>query len=86
MNPKQSGWGFLFWAACFVGLCGLHRFYLRRYATGFLWLITFGLLGVGQFIDLFLINGMVERENREDAAEFEIDRALLRGLARRSGG
>jgi TM2 domain-containing membrane protein YozV len=63
---KSSGWAYLFWLPCLVGLCGLHRFYLRRYATGVIWLLTFGLFGMGQVIDLFLINGMVREENRQD--------------------
>ena len=67
MDRKQSGFAFLFWAACFVGFAGLHRFYLRRYVTGFIWLFTFGLLGIGQFVDLFLINGMVRETNEDDA-------------------
>ncbi len=62
---KDSGIAYLLWLTCLVGLCGVHRFYLRRYVTGALWLFTFGLLGVGQFIDLFLINGMVRDENRD---------------------
>ena len=30
-----------------------------------LWLLTLGLLGIGQIIDLFLIPGMVREENLE---------------------
>ena len=65
MTPKTSGWAYLFWFACLVGFCGVHRLYLGRYITGFLWMFTFGLLGIGQFIDLFLINGMVRDENAD---------------------
>lgn len=60
---KSSGWAYLLWLPCLVGVCGLHRFYLGRYVTGTLWLFTFGLIGIGQLVDLFLINGMVEDEN-----------------------
>ena len=60
---KSSGWAFLLWFACLFGVCGAHRFYLRRYVTGVIWLLTFGLLGLGQLVDLFLINGMVDDEN-----------------------
>jgi len=47
---KSSGTAFLLWLACLVGVCGLHRFYLGKPGTGLLWLLTFGLLGVGQLI------------------------------------
>ena len=33
---------------------------------GLLYFFTFGLFGIGQFIDLFLIPGMVERENKKE--------------------
>jgi TM2 domain-containing membrane protein YozV len=38
------------WILGLFGLCGLHRFYLRRWRTGLLWLLTFGLLGIGQLL------------------------------------
>lgn len=37
--------------------------YLGRWITGIIWLLTGGLLFIGQLIDLFLIPGMVEQEN-----------------------
>jgi hypothetical protein len=46
-----------------MGFCGLHRIYNGKIVSGLIWLCTFGLLGVGQFIDLFLISGMVEENN-----------------------
>jgi TM2 domain-containing membrane protein YozV len=61
---------FILWLLCFAGLFGLHRFYLGRPWTGLLWLLTFGLLGIGQLIDLFLIPSML----REGALERRIDR------------
>ncbi len=39
---------------------GLHRLYNGKVGTGLLWLCTFGLFYVGQFVDLFLLPGMVE--------------------------
>ncbi|CAA0097452.1 Uncharacterised protein [Starkeya nomas] len=54
---------YLFWFFCLVGICGIHRFYAGRYWTGALWLLTVGLLGIGQLIDLFLIPGMIREAN-----------------------
>lgn len=44
----------------FFGLGGLHRLYNGKIYTGIFWLCTFGVFGMGQFVDLFLIPGMVE--------------------------
>lgn len=60
---RTIGWGYLLWFACFLGLCGVHRFYAGKWVTGVLWLLTFGLLGVGQLLDLIFIPGMVRNAN-----------------------
>ncbi len=67
MTMKSTGWAFLFWFGCLFGVCGLHRFYAGRYVTGVIWLLTLGLLGIGQIVDLFLINGMIREENSRAA-------------------
>lgn len=63
---------YLLWAVGGLGTLGLHRFYLRRYGTGVLWLLTGGLFGFGAIVDLFRIPTMV----RETAIE-EDERELL---------
>lgn len=60
---KSGPVAFILWCFMFAGFCGIHRFYLNRPMTGLLWLFTFGLFGVGQVIDLFLIGGMVREAN-----------------------
>ncbi len=60
---KSSGIAYLLWCAGLFGGCGIHRFYLGKYGTGILYLLTFGLFGIGQLIDLFRIGDMVEKEN-----------------------
>jgi TM2 domain-containing membrane protein YozV len=47
--------GYLLWI---FGFTGAHRFYYGKPISGTIWFFTFGLLGVGWFIDLFLIPGM----------------------------
>ncbi|MBI1312763.1 NINE protein [bacterium] len=44
--------GYLIWL---FGFTGAHRFYFGRPVSGTVWFCTFGLLGVGWLIDLFLI-------------------------------
>jgi len=61
--PNNAATSYLLWAACLFGLSGMHRFYNGKVVTGVLWLLTWGFFGVGQFIDLFLIPGMVEDHN-----------------------
>jgi TM2 domain-containing membrane protein YozV len=60
---KKASVAFIFWLLGFVGLCGLHRFYVGRVWTGLLWLFTFGLLGFGQLFDLFFLGSMVRQAN-----------------------
>ena len=60
---KDKTPAYLLWCGWMVGLAGLHRIYLGRYGTGFLYLFTWGLFGFGQIFDLFQINRMVEDEN-----------------------
>ena len=54
---------YLLWCLVFVGLAGIHRIYAGKVFTGILWLLTGGLLLIGQIIDLVLIPGMIERAN-----------------------
>lgn len=45
---------------CFVGLAGLHRLYNKKYGTGLLWLCTWGMFGIGQFLDIFFVPSIVD--------------------------
>jgi hypothetical protein len=60
---RSTGVAYLFWLSCVLGLCGVHRFYTGKYASGVIWLFTFGFFGIGQLVDLALIPGMVEDKN-----------------------
>lgn len=47
----------------FLPCTGAHRFYSGNIGTGFLWLFTGGLVGIGWLVDVFLIPGMVREAN-----------------------
>lgn len=91
---RSLGLTYLFWAMGLFGLNGIHRFYCRKPVSGGIWLMSLGLVGIGQMVDLFLIPAMVEEANRPlmqagfataDASALpSLERQLLR-LARSSG-
>jgi len=69
--------GYVLWI---FGFTGSHRFYFGRPISGFLWLCTFGLFGVGWLIDLFLIPGMArsaDRRYRIGARSYDVAWILL---------
>jgi TM2 domain-containing membrane protein YozV len=70
MYQKKAWAAFLLWMLGFVGLMGLHRFYVGRFWTGLLWLLTLGLLGIGQLFDLFFLGAMVRDYNLLSATRF----------------
>lgn len=59
----KDGLSYGLWCLFFFGFAGVHRIYLGKYGTGILWMLTFGLLGVGQFIDLFRMKTLVTDAN-----------------------
>ncbi len=48
----------------FTGLLGLHRFYIGKWGTGLLYLLSGGLLGLGVIYDFLTLNGQVDAANR----------------------
>ncbi|WP_019909688.1 TM2 domain-containing protein [Paenibacillus sp. HW567] len=39
----------------FLGVFGVHRFYEGKIGTGILYLFTFGLMGIGTFVDFIIL-------------------------------
>lgn len=69
-----------FWCLSLVGICGLQRFYNRKPLSGTLWLLTFGLCGIGQLVDLLLIPELVEQANQPLLLEQALAAAGVDGM------
>lgn len=48
----------------FLGVFGVHRFYMGKWGTGLIWLCTGGLFLVGHVIDFWTLNNQVDERNR----------------------
>jgi TM2 domain-containing membrane protein YozV len=47
----------------FLGIFGIHRFYMGKWLTGFLYLITGGVAGLGVLYDFWTLNDQITLEN-----------------------
>jgi len=48
----------------FLGMFGIHRFYMGKWFTGLLYLLTGGLFLVGYLYDYWTLNGQIDSINR----------------------
>ncbi len=47
----------------FLGVLGAHRFYMRKWLSGVLYLVTLGIFGLGILYDFLTLNTQVDFEN-----------------------
>ncbi len=47
----------------FLGVFGVHRFYLGKWFTGLIYLCTLGLFGIGYLYDYWTLNGQISELN-----------------------
>ena len=58
---------YLMWGLGFVGIGGMHRFYLGQNGVGVALLVTFGGCGIGQLLDVTRLSDSVKIANGEKA-------------------
>ena len=47
----------------FLGVFGVHRFYMGKWVSGLFYLVTFGLLGIGLIYDFWTLNSQINELN-----------------------
>jgi len=63
MAQKEVGIAYALMLFSLIGLCGVYYFYLGRNLKALLWLLTFGLFGVGLVFDIFTLHWQVRAIN-----------------------
>lgn len=58
---KSKGIAYLLWF--FLGVLGVHKFYLEKFAVGIIYLLTGGLFLIGWIYDLFTLGNQVDVYN-----------------------
>lgn len=49
----------------FLGMFGIHRFYMGKWLTGLIYLLTGGLFLIGYLYDYWTLNGQIDEVNRQ---------------------
>lgn len=63
LAEKETGIAYGLMLITLIGVAGVQHFYLGKIGRGVLWLLTFGLLGIGTIIDIFTIPQQVKDVN-----------------------
>jgi len=63
---KSKGTAYLLCLLGLLGIAGTQHFYLGKIGKGILWLLTFGVFGIGTIIDLFTMGSQVDNYNTKE--------------------
>jgi TM2 domain-containing membrane protein YozV len=66
-SPGRFNYNIAWLLLGFLGVLGIHRFYLGKWATGLLYLVTAGLFGIGVLYDFWTLNDQVSDGNQQPA-------------------
>lgn len=62
--PGRYNYSVAWLLLAYLGIFGVHRFYLGKWITGIIWLCTGGFFLLGYLYDFLNINEMVSEQNR----------------------
>ncbi len=62
-TPGSADYSIAWILLTFLGILGIHRFYLGKWPTGLLYLFTGGLLGAGYLYDYWTLNNQISEVN-----------------------
>ncbi len=57
----------------FLGIFGIHRFYMGKWGPGLLYLFTCGFFLIGIIYDFWTLNDQISRENTRDLRDYAYD-------------
>jgi len=63
-EPGQKNYTVAWLLLTFLGVFGIHRFYLGKWVTGIIYLCTGGLFLIGYLYDLWTLNSQISEINR----------------------
>ncbi len=66
-NEGETNYTIAWLLLTFLGLFGIHRFYMGKIGTGLIYLVTLGLCGVGVIYDYWTLNEQISARNLEVA-------------------
>lgn len=67
-SPGPINYSLAWLLLTFLGVFGLHRFYQGKWLTGILYLLTFGLFGLGVLYDFWTLNDQISMRHARRAA------------------
>lgn len=63
-EPGQTDYTIGWILLTFLGLFGIHRFYMGKIITGIIYLLTGGIFGIGWIYDFWTLNSQISEINR----------------------
>ncbi|GAB3616337.1 hypothetical protein GCM10027416_08940 [Okibacterium endophyticum] len=67
LPPKETGIAYALMLFTFVGFAGIQHLYMGKIGRGILWLLTWGLFGIGSIVDVFTLPSQVKTINARRA-------------------